>query len=129
MLNDGGTTFEAEAAMLGSVEFAQTHHDNASFLKALYNTVLGRDVDPGALTAFSKQLDSGALRSSVALTVLTSAENCTPIVQADYQKYLLRAADPSGLTSFVGVMQNGGSEDDVVITLASSAEFAARFGN
>ena len=65
----------------------------------------------------------------MALTVLTSAENCTPIVQADYQKYLLRAADSGGLASFVGVMQHGGSEDDVVITLASSAEFAARFGN
>ena len=87
-------------------------HDG--WLTAVYQDVLGRDVDPSGGAAWTMQLAQGISRQAVATSIQSSPEGTTRLVEEFYPQYLGRPADPIGLQSFVSNLSAGASEEFVM---------------
>jgi hypothetical protein len=128
----GGATDEyLEAEFVASAEYAQLHSatsNNLTWLNAVYQDLLGRqDTEQAHLS----ELNGGASRQSVALSIMASSEFCTHQVSAYYWRFLYRSGqgDP-GMAGFAGMLQNGQVTDEVIIAdLLGSAEYANRFAS
>ena len=94
-----------------------------------YHVLLNRSADPGGLTAWSTQLNNGALPNSVGMGIANSTESETLIVTNDYQSFLNRAPDPGGLTAWLGQLQSGRTPDQVAAGILGSAEYFANNGS
>jgi len=100
---------------------------NRAFVEHLYQDVLGRAADPGALAAYGSALTQGAMtRLQLAQAVLGSQEYATIVVTALYVHLLHRQPDPAGLAMQVGVLQHGGTAEQVEASLLASDEYYAR---
>jgi hypothetical protein len=95
---------------------------NGAYVENLYETLLGRTADAGAV-AFVTFLNKGGSRATVIADIVQSTEYETDEVQALYTTYLHRAADPGGLQHFVGVLNSGGTVEQVEEALVSSGEY------
>ncbi len=126
-LVSGGTDEQVIAALAGSAEYFQTRatNDNANFLNALYQDLLGRPVDTAAQSFYLTQLAGGFARSSVALLVLTSAEYRHNLITGFYQRLLHRTPAAGEVNSFTSAMDSGTTDEDIVVALVSSAEYYA----
>jgi RHS repeat-associated protein/uncharacterized repeat protein (TIGR01451 family) len=120
----GATLAQVEAVLLGSPEYFQKrgNGNTAAFLNALYQDTLGRSVDGGGLAFWSGVL-GGTSTGQVALTILTSGEGFTHLVQEAYGQFLGRAADPGGTAFFVGNLSLGGRYETLVAQLTDSTEY------
>jgi hypothetical protein len=95
-------------------------------LLALYQDVLGRELDDLGAAAWGLMLAQGASRTDIALLVLESAEGEAQLVQGVYNQYLRRAAEAAGLQYFVAALQSPGWTETQLLTdiLASDEYFA-----
>jgi hypothetical protein len=133
-LGQGGTVEQVKASLFGSQEFfnlSQTANaalpaGNQRYIDLVFEDVLNRHADAGALTAFANQLNSGVSRSLVAAEVLGSLEAEQDLVNAFYQKFLHRPADTLGLNTFVGALQGHARDEDVIAGLVASDEYFSR---
>lgn len=101
---------------------------NEKFVSALYQKLLGRAVDSGALAHWSQALDQGDSRSSVAQAVESSGEFRRVEVQTLYQHYLQRSADPAGLDFFAAQLGVGETVEQVAAELVGAPEYLAAHG-
>jgi trimeric autotransporter adhesin len=124
----GGTDEQARAALIGSAEYYQNRGGGTvgGFLTAVYQDVLGQNIDPVAQTFFTGELAGGTPRSAVAMQVLTSVTGERALVQSIYQHYLHRAADTGGVNHYLQFLQQGGLDEEIVAQLVGSAEYAVR---
>jgi hypothetical protein len=124
----GGSIEQMDAIIIGSLEYSLqgTNSSAHGFLNALYMDVLGRPVDTAADAAFTQQLASGVSRSTVALTVLTSLERASNLVQSYYRQFLHRAADSAGLNLWVAALINGARQEQVIALFVGSDEYLTR---
>jgi hypothetical protein len=100
-----------------------------TFLEHLYQDVLGRPIDPAALTQFGSQLAQGSMtRAQVVQVVLGSAENAAVVVRGLYILLLHRQPDPQGLAAFVDALQHGTTAEQIASLLVASDEYALRAG-
>jgi cytochrome c oxidase assembly protein Cox11 len=113
------------ATILESDEYFQTRggSDNASFLNALYQDLLGRNVDSVGAMVFGNALAGGASRTQIALAILLSKETDQFQVKAYYNRFLQRPGDTGGVNYFAGLLQQGYRETLVVTAMAASDEF------
>ena len=102
---------------------------NQNFVALAYTTVLGRTADAGGLAYWTHAINGGAARDGVALTLLSSAEYRTDLINNDYQLVFGRGVDPAGLAFWLGYMRGGNSDERVLANLISSPEFFADAGN
>jgi protocatechuate 3,4-dioxygenase beta subunit len=125
MLARGGTSAQIRAAIASSPEyFAKSGGDNAGFVTALFNDLLHRQVDAGALVFYSQALAQGLSHAAIASVIANSTEAAQVMVNDDYFRYLGRDADGSGLNFFTGALaHNLLSENDVIVQLIASSEF------
>jgi hypothetical protein len=125
LLKNGLTIEQVKSTLFGSQEYFANlgGSTNDGFLGALYQDVLHRSIDSGALTFFRQQLQMGAARSTVALTILTSPEGYGVIVDGDYQALLHRSADPAGRAAFVSLLQQGVRDESVLDLFMWSDEY------
>ncbi len=93
---------------------------NERLVAQLYLDLFNRDADPAGLTAWTGQLDTGALTSQVVLQLEASQEYRTQIVETLYARYLGRSADVNGLQQFVQFLGQGGSADEITAQLLDS---------
>jgi hypothetical protein len=115
---------QVEASFLSSEEFFRQQGATAStWLKGVYNKVLGRAPDPAGLSVWSQDLVAGLSRWTVALAILDSPEADTRLVSTVYRDLLQRDPDPSGLATWVAKLQQGLSPSDLIASIASSDEF------
>ena len=115
---------QVEAGILASEEYYQVAGgSNSAFLASIYESVLGRSVDPTALANFGAALAEGTLRLTIAEDILTSSEEYQLLVQGYYERFLQRPADAFGLGQFVNALVQGISEEEVVAAIVGSAEF------
>jgi autotransporter-associated beta strand protein len=129
MAIQGGATVEAIAAILiGSPEYFNNRGGgtNLGFLNALYNDVLGRNIDPTGQAADLLLLEQFTPRSAIAALVLTSPEARTDLVESYYPEFLRRPADPTGLNSFVGALLSGVRDESIIAILVGSDEYLNR---
>jgi hypothetical protein len=127
-LGAGGAVAQLKAAMLGSPEYYAVRGQNSApgFLRAVYQDLLGRPVDPAGESSLLLLLARGFARSDVAGMVLGSVEAQQGLVGSFYQRYLRRLADPAGLNSLVEALQRGARDDQVLTLMLSADEYFAR---
>jgi PKD repeat protein len=131
----GGTSFLGnpsrvemlKAVILSSPEYFAKHGStNEGFLQGLYQDILGRPVEAGALSARSAQLGQGTSRVAEAFQVLTSPEAYAAVVQADYRADLHRDVDAGSLPGWVNALTRGLDDQGLVADLVASDEYFAR---
>jgi uncharacterized protein (TIGR03118 family) len=126
LLANGGTVQLAEGQLLGSDEYF-THHGgtNDSFLQALYHDTVNRPVDALGQQTFGGLLAAGVPRSSVALSLLGSAELASDEVRALFGRLLRQPATAAQVNSALSLVEVG-AVDELVTELAGSNEYFAR---
>src|SRR5260370_27669336 len=102
--------------------------NNANFLSAIFQDLLGRPVDSFSQTFYLNFLAGGGTRTQGATNLLGSTEYRTRLVQDHYQKFLHRAADPSGLNTGVNYLASVGTDEQYIAVLAGSPEYFANRG-
>jgi hypothetical protein len=113
---------QVAAQFLGGAEyFTLAGGTNNAWLARVYNDVLGRAIDPGALAVWNAAL-AGSSRGTVALQILNSAEARQHRVQQYFAAYLRRTPNAGELASFVSVVGTAGDELTQA-TILGSAEF------
>ena len=123
-LATNNTVEQMESQFYGSPEFFNTHGaTNNSFVSALYNVFLGRNVDSTGLSFWAGKLNTGATRSSIALQLITSGEGEQHVVEGLYLQYLGRPADAGGLAFWTAQLAAGKSETDIVAGFLSAPEY------
>jgi hypothetical protein len=127
MLGTGGTDEQVTVALAGSQEYFQSrgHGSNDGFLSAVYQDVMGRQIDPSGHDAFSQVLTHGGTTAQVVAALASSSEYRQNLVQSIYQRFLHRAADSDGLTAFVGALERGARDEDVIASVVGSEEYYA----
>ena len=129
MLESGGSLEGVAAAILSSQEFFDRSGGTATgFLNVLYQVVLLRNIDSGALIAIEPQLftaPSAATRFQIASEVVSSPEAVKSQLQSDYLEILHRSADAGGLEVWSDFRVRGFSETLVRAGLLGSDEFFA----
>jgi Domain of unknown function (DUF4214) len=122
-LQSGGTTLGLSTAIIGSSEFIQLHGGtNAGFLNGVYEDVLNRLADPGALIEYGQQLAAGLSRFQVVREIATTPEADVNVVADLYLQFLDRPADPSGLIFWSTQMVNGAPVEAVIQGIVGSPE-------
>jgi hypothetical protein len=96
---------------------------NAAFVSALYQAVLGRQVDPAGLSAWVDRLNAGMSRMQLVTLLWNSAEHRARQVVEDYQTFLHRNPGPSEVAQWVGTFMAGASEDQVANAFLHSQEY------
>ncbi len=121
----GGLSEEGlQAAFLASDEFFIKHgNDATAWLKAVYQDVLGRPIDPSGQGFFTQALQNGVPRDVLAFDIVDSTEAHTLLVESAYHDLFKRAADAGGLASWVAALNAGVQPSELLADLASSEEF------
>ncbi len=123
--NNTLTEANLEGQLIASDEFFQTHggSQNAAWLEATYNDLLGRGTDAGGRAYWLGLVNGNVPRSQVATQISSSVERLQGKTQADYQSFLGRAASAGEEAYWVGRMQQGLEEASLLAGLASSPDF------
>jgi hypothetical protein len=108
---------------------------NEQFVERMYNNILLRASDPGGLSFWVGQLNSGQMtRAQVALSLLDSTEfqNLSASqnrvdVSLLYFDMLRRAPDAGGFSAHVGALNTGVPLTSVIDGFLNSPEYQARF--
>jgi large repetitive protein len=115
------------AALASSPEFfSNSGGTNASFVGALYQSVLGRPADAAGATFWTGQLAAGASRFNVALSFAISAEDVAETISGDFEHLLDRAPSLSELNQWVSAFTRGAATNESLIaSLAATDEYFA----
>ncbi len=124
LLANGGTDEQAIQAIVGSDEyFSNAGATNSGFLGNLYQDLLNRPIDPGALNYFLQFLQTGHTRQQVADQVMNSQEYLAIVAQNLYEDLLNRPADSGELNFFVGFLANGGTDEGAIALIVIGDEY------
>jgi hypothetical protein len=115
----------APVSPMGTATLPNSDAD-ASFVRALYLKVLGREAEPDGLDHWVALLQQGVSRLDVARAVWGSREHRGYQVDAYYRAFLGRGADPVGRADWVNAFLHGASEVDVARGFLTSAEYRGR---
>lgn len=100
-----------------------------SVVKALYEDLLLRPVDPAGLTSWSLKLSSGVGQPALVASLTKSPEYVRLRVRQAYREVLGRGPDPAGLAGWSAQILAGRIPvDDVQRRFFSSTEFLSRSG-
>src|SRR5262249_22295947 len=98
-----------------------------AYVNALYEDVLGRQVDPLGLAFWQGLLSEGATPTAVVLAILASPEASVRALNGNYVAYLSRPPDLLGELAWVGVLANHPDLYGLVaVDFLSSAEYFVR---
>lgn len=126
-MSAGASQEQVQTAILTSDEYCRQHSgDNAGLVKALYQDLLGREVDPAGAAAWEEQLANGEDKENVAKKILGSEECHKRRVDLLFREHLKRRADESGLNGFVHALQNGAGHEHVQTQVLGSQEYFDR---
>ncbi|MGN6696431.1 MAG: DUF4214 domain-containing protein, partial [Aquihabitans sp.] len=123
-LRNGRSLQKFRAQLFGSNEyFVKAGNTNASFVRAAYFDVLGRLPDPSGEAYWTKKIDNGADRGSVANAFLASTEARRAIVKDQYQRFALRLPTTTESEQWVGKLAGVTGERDLIAFLAASTAY------
>ena len=110
--------------IVSSAEYYQRNGGtNASWVTALYRDVLGRTPDAGPLRVWTRMLDNGVPRGSVAIEFVFSPEQDNRIIASEYETFLGRSPDPGSAIGWLAAFEHGTSAEQLLETLVSSTEY------
>ncbi|HMO12375.1 MAG TPA: SpoIID/LytB domain-containing protein, partial [Actinotalea sp.] len=121
----GTATFKSDWFAVASVSRAEAE----AVVKALYQDLLGRAVDPDGLRTWSSRLMTGTSQSELVGTLTRSEEYVRLRITQAYQDVLGRAPEPAGMAHWYDrIMQGRASVDDVKRRFYDSQEYYLRSG-
>jgi uncharacterized repeat protein (TIGR01451 family) len=121
------TVEELKALILSSPEYFQKHGGtNTGFLQGVYEDVLGRPIDQGALGNRLVALSTGSSRFTQALQVLTSAEGYSVLTERAYRSFLHRDAESGALSADAAALTSGLTDFELNAMIVASDEFFAK---
>src|SRR5205807_7435596 len=97
----------------------------ATFVTALYRTLLARDPEPAGLAFWIGLIDHGATRLQVSQGIYDSQEHRGILVDELYATYLKRTADLPGRVFWIQALAGGLAEQDVALRFLLSPEYTA----
>jgi hypothetical protein len=122
----GATEYDVEQLIIGSPEYRSLHPDDASFLSAVYQDVLGRAVDSTGQTAWLVAMQRGMSRAQVAGYVLGSLEHELLAVGSYFRLFLHRDAQTADNQIWaLYIRQTNPTPDQLVEPIIGSDEFFA----
>ncbi|HEV3340453.1 MAG TPA: DUF4214 domain-containing protein [Pirellulales bacterium] len=99
------------------------------YISSAYQDVLGRQVDPAALSYWTGLLAPDMPSSLMAATLVHSDEYyATMVVTPAYERFLGRSPDGAGLAWWVAQMQNGLTDERLAAEFVGSPEFYVTAG-
>lgn len=124
----GASEADVQAAMMGSIEYAQAHSTNSVFVAAVYQDALNRSASASDVSYWVSLIEnSGASRSDVAGAITLSREGLLRVVDQIYQAYLHRSADPAALDMGArNLLGDHGGQMPMVQFVITSAEFVGK---
>ncbi|HWB10985.1 MAG TPA: Calx-beta domain-containing protein [Pirellulales bacterium] len=125
-LYDGGTIEGMSQALVSSPEYFQTRGGTVDgFLKAAFQDILGRQIDPAALTYFEGLMSQGASAADVGAAIFASDEYHRLRVNSFFEQFLDRSADAHALAYFAGELDDGRTDELVISQILASDEYFA----
>jgi len=104
------------AALVGSDEFyARAGGNDAAWIGAAYQALLGRPVDAGGLQWATNQLTSGVSRSALALELADSTEREDQVVRNDYLHYWGATPDDASVSYWAAQLGAGQTTDESLV--------------
>lgn len=103
--------------------------NNFSFLSAVYENLLGRQIDPSAQSTWLNYLASGGTRNGVASAITSSTEYLQRVVENAYSTFLYRVAAPPELSYGVTFLQSGNTDEQFIAYVTGSPEYFLNRGN
>ncbi len=98
------------------------------FVSQIYTDLLHRPVDAGGLAYWSSLLNQGASEAQVALSLESSPEYLSTVVENAFTTLLNRPADATGLANWVQYLNNNAPVSAMIANIAASTEFFADAG-
>lgn len=99
-----------------------------TYVKAVYQDVLGRQPDEGGLNYWTAQIDSGAPRQPLIHLIDHSEEYFETIINPAYAQFLGRQPDSGGLAYWVSRMQQGLTDEQLEAGFIGSPEYYQHSG-
>jgi uncharacterized protein GlcG (DUF336 family) len=126
LLASTGSPDALVSLLTSSPEYFATRggNTNAGYVDALFQDLLHRPADAGALTFYSGVLDAGAARSQVFSTVNQTSEARRAAVNDVFQMFLGRPADIAGSNTFLAALTQGATIPQVIAVVLASPEYA-----
>jgi|GEM_PF-5099181 hypothetical protein len=113
--------------LLLSDEYAATHPSSGSFVRGIYQDILGIDPDVSALNVWVSALEAGSGRQAVIESFLVSPAALDTILNTTYARVLHRDPDPDTRAYYLTRMATGMlSCDDLLLTLLQSPQLRWR---
>lgn len=106
--------------------FTRTEAENV--VKALYQDILGRAVDPSGLATWTDHVMRTGSPADLADRIVTSRERLIKLVTPMYRSALLRDPEPAGLENWVAHLAAGRGVYDIQVGIYGSAESLQKLG-
>jgi len=127
--NGGYSALPNIRAMASTFSYPQRYTQAQSVVKALYEDLLLRPVDPSGLATWSGMLASGSSQAALVGSLTRSREYVELRVRQAYLQVLGRAPDAGGMATWSGLILTGSIPvDDVQRHFFASQEFINRSG-
>ncbi|HEY7295503.1 MAG TPA: DUF4214 domain-containing protein [Dehalococcoidia bacterium] len=119
-----------------AVESATPHADqlqttaaqNAAFVRAVYQDVIGAAPPQGTVEGWLGALDSGASRTQVAAALLATPERATHFANSTFQELLGRDADSTAVSAWVAALEAGAPPEQLYAGVLGSDEYYQQHG-
>jgi len=123
-VNAGGNFDQLQANIISSDEaFAKAASSNQVWLESLYESALGRPIDPLGLTTGLNLLSRGVSRFTIALGIMSSIEADRLTAEGFYHDFLDRRSDPQGLPGWWMALNDGVKQQKVMATFLATPEY------
>lgn len=96
---------------------------NEHYVAALYEVLLGRQVDPVGLAYWTGLLDKGVTRLTVVMQIENTQEFRIQTIREIYVTYLNRQPDQAGLAFWLGFVNSGAILEQVQVGILASEEY------
>jgi hypothetical protein len=127
--NGGYAVLPNIRAIADSYSYDQRFVEARAVVRAMYEDILGRGVDPSGLNTWSNMLVSGSGLPALVASLTSSDEYIRLRVREAYSDVLGRAAEPAGLEHWTRTIKAGAATvDDVERRFLSSQEFWSKSG-
>jgi hypothetical protein len=122
----GASEMDVARALINSAEFQMDHPDNASYVNAVYATILRRTPSGAEVSSWVTALQNGLSRDALAVAFLDSQESYQIMLNCDYTYILHRSPDPAGEQGWLTKLVSGSvTPASVTETFLASDEFFA----
>lgn len=121
---NGHSLTDVRSAMLGSTEYFSLHAATAAgFVRAIFQEILHRAVDPGGAIVWEQAVNVGISRQAIVSTIQNSPEETNQAVSTSFARFLRRTPDPSGASYFAQALQRGLRFEAIESAILGSQEF------